>query len=182
MRRSLSEDAKDRGGEVQAGMHQSTRKRWLASIGAVAAVATLATGGAVTAQAADAPVIKNADVAYPSFKGSDDPMKTAANNTTYNPAVSYLQETFDNDVKNLAGIDTDHDFWIDKILTRTGAQPTGKGTNDKVLTRMKAPTATTTCSPVVAPPTCTRTRLISSVLWVIPPTGTRPAGAASPLP
>lgn len=131
MRRSLSEDAKDRGGEVQAGMHQSTRKRWLASIGAVAAVATLATGGAVTAQAADAPVIKNADVAYPSFKGSDDPMKTAANNTTYNPAVSYLQETFDNDVKNLAGIDTDHDFWIDKILTRTGAQPTGKGTNDK---------------------------------------------------
>lgn len=112
-------------------MHQSTRKRWLASIGAVAAVATLATGGAVTAQAADAPVIKNADVAYPSFKGSDDPMKTAANNTTYNPAASYLQETFDNDVKNLAGTDTDHDFWIDKILTRTGAQPTGKGTNDK---------------------------------------------------
>ncbi|MDB6597821.1 hypothetical protein PMR98_01235 [Bifidobacterium longum] len=76
-------------------MHQSTRKRWLASIGAVAAVATLATGGAVTAQAADTPVIKNADVAYPSFKGSDDPMKTAANNTTYNPAASYLQETFD---------------------------------------------------------------------------------------
>ena len=112
-------------------MHQSTRKRWLASIGAVAAVATLATGGAVTAQAADTPVIKNADVAYPSFKGSDDPMKTAANNTTYNPAASYLQETFDNDVKNLAGTDTDHDFWIDKILTRTGAQPTGKGTNDK---------------------------------------------------
>ncbi|MFR2313516.1 MAG: hypothetical protein ACLS6O_00565 [Bifidobacterium sp.] len=57
-------------------MHQSTRKRWLASIGAVAAVATLATGGAVTAQAADTPVIKNVDVAYPSFKGSDDPMKT----------------------------------------------------------------------------------------------------------
>ena len=34
-------------------------------------------------------------------------------------------------MKNLAGTDTAHDFWIDKILTRTGAQPTGKGTNDK---------------------------------------------------
>lgn len=182
MRRSLSEDAKDRGGEVQAGMHQSTRKRWLASIGAVAAVATLATGGAVTAQAADAPVIKNADVAYPSFKGSDDPMKTAANNTTYNPAVSYLQETFDNDVKNLAGIDTDHDFWIDKILTRTGAQPTGKGTNDKgaysyegsdgnnyLFTRGRAAYMYTHTPNQLG-------------LWVIPPTGTRPAGAASPLP
>ena len=47
-------------------------------------------------------------------------------------------------MKNLAGIDTDHDFWIDKILTRTGAQPTGKGTNDKGAYSYEAPTATTT--------------------------------------
>ncbi|MBT1181462.1 Ig-like domain-containing protein [Bifidobacterium sp. CP2] len=114
-------------------MHKKTKQRWLASIGALAAAATLATGGAVSAQAADAGSIAhpNADVAYPTFTGSKDPMKTAENTTAYNPATSYLAETFKKDQANGAGTDTDHDFWIDKILARTGAQPTGKSSNAK---------------------------------------------------
>ena len=37
---------------------------------------------------------------------------------------------FDADVANGAGTDTAHDFWIDKMLTRTGTAPNGTGTND----------------------------------------------------
>ncbi|KFI92760.1 bacterial Ig-like domain-containing protein [Bifidobacterium saguini DSM 23967] len=112
-------------------MHQSARKRWLASVGAVAAVATLATGGAFTANAADTMSHPNADVAYPTFTGSSDPMKTAENTVSYNPTTSYLAETFAKDQANGAGTDTDHDFWIDSILARTGAQPNGKSSNSK---------------------------------------------------
>lgn len=112
-------------------MHTTVKKRWLASIGAFAAVATLATSGALTASAADI-AEPNADIAYPKFYGSDDPMQTkSVSGTAYNPTTSYLAEVFKKDQADGAGTDTAHDFWIDRILARTGTAPTGKdGKND----------------------------------------------------
>ncbi len=86
--------------------------------------------GALTASAADI-AEPNADVQYPKFYGSDDPMQTKANGVAYNPTQSYLANTFAKDQANGAGTDTDHDFWIDRILARTGNTPNGKdGKND----------------------------------------------------
>lgn len=89
---------------------------------------------ASTAAAADAAIDNpNAAMGYPTFRGSDDPtylQYLKDNGLVYDPSTSYLQQIFDKDVANGAGTDTDHDFYIDRILTRTGAAPTGTGTND----------------------------------------------------
>lgn len=117
-------------------MHKSTKQRWLASIGAVAAVATLASGGVLTASAADDIANPNSAMGYPTFytngqTGVDPiPANNGESDLTYDPSTSYLKEVFDNDVANGAGTDTDHDFWIDSILRRDGAAPTGTGTNE----------------------------------------------------
>lgn len=90
---------------------------------------------ASTALAADDAVIENPNSAmgYPHFYGSDDPTYLGyleENGLTYDPSTSYLKTIFDKDVANGAGTDTDHDFYIDKILTRTGNEPDGTGENE----------------------------------------------------
>ena len=88
-----------------------------------------------TAAAADGAAIDNPNSAmgYPHFYGSDDPTYLKyleENGLTYDPSTSYLKTIFDKDVANGAGTDTAHDFYIDKILSRTGAQPNGTGENE----------------------------------------------------
>lgn len=88
-----------------------------------------------TAAAADGVAIDNPNSAmgYPHFYGSDDPTYLKyleENGLTYDPSTSYLKTIFDKDVANGAGTDTAHDFYIDKILSRTGAQPNGTGENE----------------------------------------------------
>lgn len=72
----------------------------------------------------------NSDLGYPSFQGDDNPVPERG--VIYDPTVSYLQQVFDKDLSNGAGSDTDdnHDFWMDRMLVRKGADPTGTGTND----------------------------------------------------
>lgn len=110
-------------------MTPSTRKKGIVtSLGVLTAVATLLSGGVTTAYANDALTNPNSAMGYPSFKGAADPIPGTG--VAFDPSTSYLKQVFDADVANGAGTDTAHDFWIDKILTRTGTAPNGTGTND----------------------------------------------------
>ena len=108
-------------------MQPRRKKRMVASMGALAAVATLLTGGVTSAYANDASN-PNSDMGYPSFKGAADPIPSSG--VAYVPTTSYLKQVFNEDLANGAGSDTSHDFWIDKMLTREGADPAGTGSND----------------------------------------------------
>lgn len=103
-------------------MHSGKKKGLITSVGVLAAVATLLSGGVVAAYAGDTISNPNSAMGYPSFLGDSHPMKYEKG-VTYQAQNSYLQKVFDNDVANGAGSDTDHDFWIDRILARTGNQP-----------------------------------------------------------
>ncbi|WP_428859054.1 beta-L-arabinobiosidase HypBA2 [Bifidobacterium dentium] len=109
-------------------MQPRRKKRIVASMGALATVATLLTGGVASAYANGATSNPNADMGYPSFKGDTDPIPSAG--VSYNPSTSYLKQVFDEDVANGAGNDTSHDFWIDEMLTRKSSEPVGTGSND----------------------------------------------------
>ena len=110
-------------------MTPSTRKKGIVtSLGVLTAVATLLSGGVTTAYANDALTNPNSAMGYPSFKGAADPIPGTG--VAFDPSTSYLKQVFDADVANGAGTDTAHDFWIDKMLTRTGTAPNGTGTND----------------------------------------------------
>lgn len=110
-------------------MTPSTRKKGIVtSLGVLTAVATLLSGGVTTAYANDALTHPNSAMEYPSFKGTADPIPGTG--VAFDPSTSYLKQVFDADVANGAGTDTAHDFWIDKMLTRTGTAPNGTGTND----------------------------------------------------
>ena len=110
-------------------MTSSTRKKGIVtSLGVLTAVATLLSGGVTTAYANDALANPNSAMGYPSFKGAADPIPGTG--VAFDPSTSYLKQVFDADVANGAGTDTAHDFWIDKMLTRTGTAPNGTGTND----------------------------------------------------
>ena len=108
-------------------MQPRRKKGLITSVGVLAAAATLLSGGAVTAYAADAVTNPNSAMGYPTFEGSKDPIP--ASGVAFDPSTSYLKQVFDKDVANGAGTDTDHDFWIDKMLARTGATPTGASKN-----------------------------------------------------
>ena len=98
-------------------MTPSTRKKGIVtSLGVLAAVATLLSGGVTTAYANDALANPNSAMGYPSFKGAADPIPGTG--VAFDPSTSYLKQVFDADVANGAGTDTAHDFWIDKMLTR----------------------------------------------------------------
>lgn len=110
-------------------MTPSTRKKGIVtSLGVLTAVATLLSGGVTTAYANDALTNPNSAMGYPSFRGAADPIPGTG--VAFDPSTSYLKQVFDADVANGAGTDTAHDFWIDKMLTRTGTAPNGTGTND----------------------------------------------------
>lgn len=78
-----------------------------------------------TAVAADGVSRTNTSLGYPTFRGDADPIPAVDGLATnsINPATSYLQKIFDQDKANGAGSDTSHDFWIDRMLTRTGNEP-----------------------------------------------------------
>jgi beta-L-arabinobiosidase len=108
-------------------MQHWLRKGIVATVGTVAAVATLATGGVVTASAAEL-TNPNSAIGYPSFQGAEDPIPPTG--VTYNPSTSYLASVFAKDRKNGAGTDTHHDFWVDAMLKREGNAPSGTAKND----------------------------------------------------
>ncbi|BCY08510.1 carbohydrate-binding protein [Actinoplanes sp. L3-i22] len=64
----------------------------------------------------------NADTPYPTFKGAADPVPDER--TGYH-VRNQLQAIFDADVAAGAGSSTDDDFWIDRMLARTGNAPGG---------------------------------------------------------
>lgn len=64
----------------------------------------------------------NADTPYPVFKGDATPVP---DDRTGFHARNQLQAVFDADVAAGAGSDSDQDFWIDRMLARTGNQPGG---------------------------------------------------------
>ncbi len=64
----------------------------------------------------------NADVGLPVFSGSPEPVP--ATGTSFH-AQGQLQAVYDADLAAGAGTDTDHDFWVDRLLARTGTQPGG---------------------------------------------------------
>ncbi|HWS35389.1 MAG TPA: hypothetical protein VN408_21960, partial [Actinoplanes sp.] len=85
--------------------------------GATAALLLLTVLSPVAAHAAP-----NAATPYPVFKG--DPNPVPDDRTGYIPG-NQLQAIFDADVAAGAGSGTDNDFWIDRMLARTGNQPGG---------------------------------------------------------
>lgn len=77
----------------------------------------------------------NAEVGYPVFRGSPEPVP--------DPGVPYttgsmMQAVFDRDVAAGAGTDTDHDFWMDRMLVRTGTAGTFGDENQWLFTRGRA--------------------------------------------
>ncbi|GAA0481724.1 hypothetical protein Ade02nite_57250 [Paractinoplanes deccanensis] len=64
----------------------------------------------------------NSGTPFPVFKGDADPVPDER--TGYHPR-NQLQAVFDADVAAGAGSDTGNDFWIDRMLARTGNQPGG---------------------------------------------------------
>lgn len=95
-------------------------------VGLVAAVAILSTGGVLPAMAGEG-AQSNSQIGYPEFMGDSNPIPDSGQ--AYDPSTGYLSKVFDKDVSAGAGSDTNHDFWIDRILTRRGNQPTGEGAN-----------------------------------------------------
>ena len=84
-----------------------------------AVVAGLLLAGLAPPPASAAP---NADTPYPVFAGDADPVP--AEGTGYH-VRNQLQAIFDADRAAGAGRSSDHDFWIDRMLARTGDQPGG---------------------------------------------------------
>lgn len=112
-------------------MQVHLRKCFTVTVGALAAVATMATGGISAANASEDIANPNSAIGYPSFHGDQNPIPDSG--VQYDAANSYLGKVFDRDVSQGAGTDTadSHDFWVDRMLVRKGDQPTGTGTTDK---------------------------------------------------
>lgn len=110
------------------------RRGWRTATVTLAAAATGLTGAIIAAPAASAP---NADVGYPVFSGSATPVPDER--TGYDTR-NQLQAIFDADVAAGAGSSVDNDFWIDKMLARTGNTPGGSNgdANQWLFSRGKA--------------------------------------------
>jgi hypothetical protein len=87
-----------------------------------ALTAGLLLAGLVSIPAAAASAAPNSGTPYPVFTGSADPVPDER--TGYH-ARNQLQAVFDTDVAAGAGNSTDNDFWIDRMLARTGNTPGG---------------------------------------------------------
>ncbi|WP_165218887.1 Ig-like domain-containing protein [Schaalia sp. ZJ1691] len=101
-------------------MMNSTRRG--AFLGLLVVPALILTGISLPTGAAQAVVgkeIPQSELGYPEFTGDKDPMP--APGVDYDPSASYLAKIFARDQENGAGSDTEHDFWIDRMLARTGA-------------------------------------------------------------
>jgi len=78
-------------------------------------------------------------VGFPTFKGDPNPVPAVP--SAFTPA-NQLRTIFDTDVAHGAGTDTGHDFWIDKMLTRTGtagdSDPGNSDNNEYLFSRGRA--------------------------------------------
>ncbi|MBD8080027.1 Ig-like domain-containing protein [Cellulosimicrobium arenosum] len=101
---------------LQDSRHPGPRRR---AVAGVAAAAVVVSGIALAPGAGAAP---NSDVGLPVFSGSDHPVPDQG--TGFHPQ-GQLRAIFDADVAAGAGTDTDHDFWVDRMLARTGTAPGG---------------------------------------------------------
>lgn len=90
----------------------------------VAGVMTIAGTGAAVADDGT----PNSSLGYPTFQGEENPIPDRG--VAYDPSNSYLQKVFEKDVAQGAGSDTEHDFWVDRLLVREGAEPSGTATDD----------------------------------------------------
>lgn len=110
--------------------HRSSRRTCRAAIGTIASAAIVATlVAAAPAQAA------NTDIGYPTFSGSPTPVP--ATGVTYTPG-NQLQKIFDADVAAGAGTSVDKDFWMDRMLARTGDAGSFGDNNQWLFTRGRA--------------------------------------------
>lgn len=117
-------------------------------IGRVVVAAAMTTSLAITlpgvvsppAYAAPDNPIPQSDLGYPSFKGDEHPVPDTG--VSYSPENSYLRAVFDKDLAEGAGTDSDHDFWIDRMLVRTGpgysGPDQGGNENEVAFTRGRA--------------------------------------------
>ncbi|WP_051950805.1 Ig-like domain-containing protein [Actinacidiphila yeochonensis] len=78
-------------------------------------------------------------VGYPTFKGSANPVPDVPAGYT---SDNQMEAIFTADVAAGAGTDTDHDFWVDKMLTRTGtagdSDPGNSDNNQYLFSRGRA--------------------------------------------
>ena len=110
--------------------HRTSRRTCRAAIGTIASAAVVATlVVAAPAQAA------NTDIGYPTFSGSPTPVP--ATGVTYTPG-NQLQKIFDADVAAGAGTSVDKDFWMDRMLARTGDAGSFGDNNQWLFTRGRA--------------------------------------------
>ncbi|WP_370582542.1 Ig-like domain-containing protein [Plantibacter sp. VKM Ac-2885] len=113
---------------------QSTPKRgsrgWRGGIAATAALAVIGTTF-LTAPAQAA----NADIGYPTFSGSDTPVPATGTGYT---AGNQLQAIFDADVAAGAGALGGPDFWMDRMLQRTGTTGSFGDDNQWLFSRGRA--------------------------------------------
>lgn len=98
-------------------------KRFIAVGASLTLVASM-----IPAAASAAP---NADVGYPEFQGSDNPIPDVGAYTT----DSMMQAIFDRDLAAGAGENSDKDFWMDEMLARTGTEGEAGDNNQWLFTR-----------------------------------------------
>lgn len=105
-------------------------RRWRGGIAATAALAVIGTTF-LTAPAQAA----NADIGYPTFSGSDTPVPATGTGYT---AGNQLQAIFDADVAAGAGALGGPDFWMDRMLQRTGTAGSFGDDNQWLFSRGRA--------------------------------------------
>ncbi|WP_182049561.1 Ig-like domain-containing protein [Changpingibacter yushuensis] len=94
-------------------------KQWLrrtVGVGLAALVALGATSPIASAVPDDEK--PQSSLGYPTFTGDANPVPSTG--VQYTPESSYLGAVFDEDVANGAGTSTEKDFWMDRMLARTG--------------------------------------------------------------
>ncbi|WP_317450978.1 Ig-like domain-containing protein [Microbacterium thalassium] len=110
----------------------TTRKPARAAIAAIAATAVVG-GCLLVSPAANAE--PNADIGYPTFTGSPNPVP--ATGVTYTPG-NQLQAILDGDIADGAGVSPEKDFWIDEMLARYGTAGSFDDTNQWLFSRGRA--------------------------------------------
>ena len=111
------------------------RRRWLGGLGGLLVAAmVMTTLGSQPAGAADESRL-NAGIGYPEWAGSDQPVPELPVPPTVD---NQLQAIFDADLAAGAGSDPGTDFWIDKMLARTGNAGGHGDSNNWLFTRGRA--------------------------------------------
>lgn len=107
-------------------------RRRTRALAAVIGATSIIAGCVVVAPAAHA---ANADIGYPTFSGSAEPVP--ATGVPYTPG-NQLQAIFDADVVSGAGTGVEKDFWMDRMLARTGTAGSFDDNNQWLFSRGRA--------------------------------------------